>query len=100
MLMPHGNGHNDRYGHLGWIDCCNCFLVWRCFPRIFTDEKSKMLLISVGFAAFLVNAFLHIPERINEDYAGIFSENIFLFILQFKESEKPIFSQLLPYAWV
>ena len=75
------------------------FLFGVVFLAYLRMKNRKMLLISVGFGAFLVNALLHIPERINED-AGIFSENIFLFILQFKESEKPIFSQLLPYAWV
>jgi hypothetical protein len=44
-------------------------------------KNRKMLLISVGFGAFLVNALLHIPELINEDYAGMFSENVFLLIL-------------------
>ena len=57
------------------------FLFGVVFLAYLRMKNRKMLLISVGFAAFLVNALLHIPELINEDYAGMFSENVFLLIL-------------------
>ena len=43
-------------------------------------KNRKMLFISLGFAAFLVNALLHVPELINEDYSVMLPENVFLFI--------------------
>lgn len=57
------------------------FLFGVVFLAYLRMKNRKMLLISVGFGAFLVNALLHIPELINEDYAGMFSENVFLLIL-------------------
>ena len=57
------------------------FLFGVVFLAYLRMKNRKMLLISVGFGAFLVNALLHIPELINEDYAGMFSENVFLFFL-------------------
>jgi hypothetical protein len=56
------------------------FLFSIIFLAYLRMKNRKMLLISLGFATFLVNALLHIPELISEDYGALFSENVFLFI--------------------
>jgi hypothetical protein len=56
------------------------FLFSVIFLAYLRMKNRKMLLISLGFATFLVNALIHIPELISEDYSVMFSENVFLFI--------------------
>jgi hypothetical protein len=56
------------------------FLFSVVFLAYLRMKSRKMLFISLGFAAFLVNALIHIPELISEDYSVMFSENLFLFI--------------------
>jgi hypothetical protein len=56
------------------------FLFCVVFLAYLRMKNRKMLLISLGFATFFVNALFHIPALINEDYGAIFSENVFLLI--------------------
>lgn len=56
------------------------FLFGVVFLAYLRMKNRKMLFISLGFAAFLVNALLHVPELINEDYRVMLPENVFLFI--------------------
>jgi hypothetical protein len=56
------------------------FLFGVVFLAYLRMKNRKMLFISLGFAAFLINALLHVPELINEDYSVMLPENVFLFI--------------------
>jgi hypothetical protein len=56
------------------------FLFGVVFLAYLRMKNRKMLFISLGFAAFLVNALLHIPELINENYTRMLPEKVFLFI--------------------
>ena len=56
------------------------FLFSVVFLAYLRMKNRKMLFISLGFGTFLVNALIHVPELINENYSVMFSENVFLLI--------------------
>jgi hypothetical protein len=56
------------------------FLFSVVFLAYLRMKNRKMLFISLGFGTFLVNALIHVPELISEDFSVMFSENIFLLI--------------------
>jgi len=56
------------------------FLFGVVFLAYLRMKNRKMLLISLGFGTFLINALIHIPELISKDYSVMFSENVFLLI--------------------
>lgn len=56
------------------------FLFSVVFIAYLRMKNRKMLFISLGFGTFLVNALIHVPELISEDYSVMFSENVFLLI--------------------
>ena len=56
------------------------FLFSVVFLAYLRMKNRKMLFISLGFGTFLVNALIHVPELISEDYSVMFSENVFLLI--------------------
>jgi hypothetical protein len=56
------------------------FLFSVVFLAYLRMKNRKMLFISLGFGTFLVNALIHVPELISEDFSVMFSENVFLLI--------------------
>jgi hypothetical protein len=62
------------------IVVATAFLFSIVFLAYLRMRNRKMLLISIGFATFLVNALIHIPELINKDFSVMFSENVFLLV--------------------
>lgn len=52
-------------------------IVFLAYLRI---KSTKMLFVTLGFGTFLVNALIHLPELISEDYSIMLSENVFLFV--------------------
>jgi hypothetical protein len=56
------------------------FLFSVVFLAYLRMKNRKMLFISLGFGTFLVNALIHVPELVSEDFSVMFSENVFLLI--------------------
>jgi len=56
------------------------FLFGIVFLSYWRTRTTKMLLISIGFAIFLVHALITIPELFNEAYMIAMSENLHLTI--------------------
>lgn len=56
------------------------FLFTIVFLAYLRLRNSRMLLISVGFGIFFVNALIHLPELFIEKYSIMLTENIYLLI--------------------
>ncbi len=69
----------DTLIRIGLI-AATAFLFGVVFLAYLRMKNRKMLFISLGFGTFFVNALLHIPELISNDYSLMFSENVFLLI--------------------
>jgi hypothetical protein len=56
------------------------FLFGIVFLAYLRVKNTKMFFVALGFGTFLVNALIHLPELISENYSIMLSENLFLFI--------------------
>ena len=56
------------------------FLFGIIFLAYIRLRSRKMLFISLGFGTFFVNAIIHLPELISQEYSIMLTENVFIFI--------------------
>ena len=56
------------------------FLFGIVFLAYLRVRNTKMLFVALGFGTFLVNALVHLPELVSEQYSIMLSENVFLLI--------------------
>ena len=56
------------------------FLFGIVFLTYLRVRNTKMLFVALGFGTFLVNALVHLPELVSEQYSIMLSENVFLLI--------------------